>query len=187
MKNLNLATAKAGGYRPTMEYIQLLEGNFYATDATILIKIPFYEVIPRPLFDQLTEKYGAEMYFKGEDWKNSKAAKGCIFKFKPESDLIEISDNKKVIGFLPVFSSLEFSRIGKYPNCEAVLHKPDAQKEPIQELGIDPEILNTIYQVNNKKHIKLTFYGKNHAIRVDFHESEAQGVVMGMLLDKFNK
>ena len=186
MRNLHLATAKAGGYRPTMEFIQLLEGNFYATDATILIKIPFYEVIPRPLFDELTKKYGLEMYFRGEDWKNSKAAKGCIFKFKPESDLIEISDNKKVIGFLPVFSGSEFNKIGKFPNCDQVLHKPDAASEEIKELGIDPEILNNLYQVNNKKHIKLTFFGKNSAIKVNFHDSEAQGVIMGMLLDKFN-
>jgi len=134
----------------------------------------------------LTNKYGGEMYFKGDDWKNSKAAKGCIFKFKPESDLIEISDNKKVIGFLPVFSSNEFSKIGKFPNCEAVMHKPDATSEEIKELGIDPEILNSLYQVNNKKHIKLTFYGKNSAIKVNFHDSKAQGVIMGMLLDKFN-
>lgn len=187
MRNLNLITAKVD-FRPQFQYIQLLEGNFYATDAHILLKVPFYEVFPTPLFEELTAKFGAEMYFSGENWKDSKAAKGCIFKFLPESDLIEIFDNKKSLGFLQVIPANKFANIGKFPNCEQVIHKPDAPKRQAQQIGINPDLLSRLYMANNKKYLRLSFYGEseNSAIKVDFLDSDAVGILMPMLLDKFN-
>lgn len=182
MKALNLATAKKGSYRPALEYIQLLEGNFYATDANILIKIPFYEVIPRPLFDQLTEKYGAEMYFKGEDWKNAKMEKGCIFKLLPESNLIQVFDNKKSIGTLEIIPSDQFAKIAQFPNCENIMYKDNVQTEKMDFTCFNPDLLTNLYYANGKKFIKLAFYGANKMIRVHFADSEAYGVLMPMLL-----
>lgn len=181
MKALHLATAKKGSYRPAMEYIQLLNGHFYATDANILIKIPFYEVIPRALYEELTAKYGEEMYFKGEDWKNSKMEKGCIFKLLPESNLIQIFDNKKSIGTLEIISAPDFSKIATYPNCENILYKDDIQGEKMDLICFNPDLLSNLYYANGKKFIKLAFYGTNKMIRVYFKESEAYGVLMPML------
>jgi hypothetical protein len=186
MKALNLVCSKNEPFRPQMEYIRLLEGNFYATDAIILIKVPFYEVIPRPLFDELTEKYGAEMYFNAENWKNAKVEKGCIFKFKPESDLIEILDNKKSLGFLQVYKSSDFEKLySRYPNCDQVLHKEDAIKESLEAVCVNPDKLGALYSAMGKKDIKLTFYGPGKAIKVNFRESEAQAVIMPITLKDF--
>lgn len=187
MKALNLLCSKNEPFRKQFEYIRLLEGNFYATDAIILIKVPFYEVIPRPLFDELTAHFGGEMYFSAQNWKDAKVEKGCIFKFKPECDLIEVFDNKKSLGFLQVFSSSDFIKLyGTFPNCDNVLHKEDATKENIEAISINPDKLSLLYNAMGKKSIKLTFYGPNRAIKVNFKESEAQGLIMPILLTEFN-
>jgi hypothetical protein len=186
MKALNLVTAKNEPFRKQFEYIRLLEGNFYATDAIILIKVPFYEVIPRPLFDELTAHYGGEMFFSAQNWKDAKVEKGCIFKFKPECDLIEIFDNKKSLGFLQVIPSNDFVKLyGTFPNCDNVLHKYDAIKESLEAVSINPEKLSLLYAAMGKKSIKLTFYGTGKAIKVDFKESEAQAVIMPIHLSEF--
>jgi hypothetical protein len=185
MKALNLVCSKNEPFRPQMEYIRLLEGNFYATDAIILIKIPFYEVIPRPLFDELTEKYGAEMYFSAESWKASKIEKGCIFKLLPDTDLIEIFDNKKSLGFLQVVPSDKFANIGRFPNCDQVLHTSEAQTESLKAVSVNPDKLGALYSAMGKKDIKLTFYGSGKAIKANFRESEAQAVIMPITLKDF--
>ena len=187
MKALNLVCSKNEPFRKQFEYIRLLEGNFYATDAIILIKVPFYEVIPRPLFDELTAHYGGEMYFSSESWKGSRVEKGCIFKFKPEYNLIEIFDNKKSLGFLQVIPSNDFiKKEGNFPNCDAVLHKEDAITESLEATSVNPDKLSLLYNAMGKKSIKLTFYGSNRAIKVNFKESEAQGLIMPISLTEFN-
>jgi hypothetical protein len=185
MKALNLVCSKNEPFRQQMEYIRLLEGNFYATNAIILVKVPFNEVIPRPLFDELTEKYGAEMYFSAESWKASKIDKGCIFKLLPDTDLIEIFDNKKSLGFLQVVPSDKFANIGRFPNCDQVLHTIEAQTESIEALSINPDQLSAIYSSMGKKDIKLTFYGSGKAIKVNFKDSWAQGLIMPITLKDF--
>jgi hypothetical protein len=186
MKALNLVCSKNEPFRKQFEYIRLLEGNFYATDAIILIKVPFYEVIPRPLFDELTAHYGGEMYFSAENWKNAKMDKGCIFKFKPECNLIEVFDNKKSLGFLEVLPSNDFIKLnGTFPNCDNVLHKEDATKENIDAICINPEKLSLLYAAMGKKPIKLTFYGPHRAIKATFKDSEAQAVIMPIQLSEF--
>jgi len=186
MKALNLVCSKNEPFRPQMEYIRLLNGNFYATDAIILIKVPFSEVIPRPLFDELTAHFGDEMYFSAQNWKDAKVDKGCIFKFKPECDLIEIFDNKKSLGFLQVHKSSDFEKLySRFPNCDQVLHTSEAQTESLESVSINPDKLGALYSAMGKKDIKLTFYGPGKAIKANFRESEAQAVIMPITLDNF--
>lgn len=186
MKALNLVCSKNEPFRKQFEYIRLLEGNFYATDAIILLKVPFYEVFPRPLFDELTAKYGAEMYFSSSNWFGAKVTKGCIFKIVPDTDLIEVFDNKKSLGFLMVIPADKFANIGRFPNCDQVLHTSEAKTESLEALSINPNKLSLLFEAMGKKDIKLTFYGPGKAIKVNFRESEAQGLIMPISLTEFN-
>lgn len=177
MKALNLITDPKS-YREHFKYIQLREGYFYATNGHILLKLPDSEVFPANLLAELD----SEMYFEGSNWKDAKVA--SMATYRKVGDSFELLDNKmKFLGYLKPIKKEDFeNKLSKYPDCNNVLYKSVIQNEDTKEVALNPELLDTLYKANGKKHLKLGFYGQNKGIKVSFQESEAEGLLMPMLL-----
>jgi hypothetical protein len=178
MKALNLITSK-DSLRPQLQYIQLLDSFFNATDCHVLLKVPANEVMNEEILGQLPK----EAYFSSNDWKNSKIEKSAYLKLN--GSLIECLDRKfNTLGFLPFLTQEEFwSKAGKFPSFDQVIPN-DENKEEILNISINPELLNNLYCANGKDTLQLTFFGKGRGAKIKFKDSSAIGLIMPVTFEK---
>lgn len=179
MKKLHL-TASTDDLRPAMNYIQVKNGYCYSTDAHVLVKVPVAEVFG----DIFTNE--DEAYILAKDWKSQKVYAGVHF--RKENNLIKVLDKKyNQIGVLEYLTPEQFNNSlrGRFPDCEAVLYKPDAVPAAIDAIALDPEKLEAACKAISNSGIgyKLQFYGQNKAVKVTYHDSEAVAVVMPCMLN----
>lgn len=179
MKKLHL-TASTDDLRPAMNYIQVKNGYCYSTDAHVLVKVPVKEVFGDIFSNE------DEAYILAKDWKTAKVYAGVHF--RKENNLIKVLDKKyNQIGMLEYLTADQFNNSlrGRFPDCEAVLYKPDAVPAAIDAIGLDPVKLDSACKAISNSGIayKLEFYGQNRAVKITYHDSEAVGIVMPCILN----
>jgi hypothetical protein len=174
MKNLHLITKKII-HLTAFEYIQLKDGFFNVTNDHTALIVPQLEVFPESVLNQLPK----ECYFLGENWKSAKVSKG--FNFKINGTSIEVYDNKdKALGFCPFITEIENA---KYPNILQATPPENALQET-NCISVNPELLNQVYEANNRDIMRMQFTGEGKAVRITFLNSEAVGVIMPLRFEK---
>jgi hypothetical protein len=105
----------------------------------------------------------------------------ALFNFKVNETSIEVYDNKgRALGFCPFITEIEKKR---FPNILQAI-PPESALQEINYISVNPELLNQVYEANNRDVIRMQFIGEAKAVRITFLNSEAVGVVMPLRFEK---
>lgn len=157
MLPLHLATGynnKDAKYNPNYNYIVIMNGYAYATDAHILIKVPVNIAFP-----EISIAQDETFMIDTKEYEASKIYKNGAIVSRDGDRIINESNFMFPVKMLPLFTGLP-----KYDDAIPLFD----DLSPCEEIGIDPLLIDKIgASIGLKKATyKLIFHGKNKAIDV---------------------
>lgn len=170
---LHLATSKKDNFRKHLEFIQIKNGNIYATNCHILARIPVQDLFKNEFSKE------DEYYIHSEDWKKQGFYK--LTDFKKNGNLLEGYDNKwNLVGIIKMKNKEEFDNIGRFPDCESVIYKDDRQTEQVEKISFNPSLFLDLAEALGEplNQLTLSFYGIYKAIKVSPKNSQKVGILM---------
>jgi hypothetical protein len=184
MKKIHTLCATPDNLRPAMEYLEISNGFVYGTDAHILAKIPQNEIFGTDFFP--TDK---KFYIEGKQWKAQKMYQATYFReisdFSVSGMLMAFDKKMNVLGICQFYTEQDFEyKVGKFPDCEAVLYKNDSKPFSIDSIGFNPELYSRLTEAleDKMKTFKLSFFGQNRAILVQHTSPEEFTKGIGIMM-----
>jgi hypothetical protein len=157
--------------RPAMMHIQVKEGQVYATNAHVLIKLPVEEV-----FGENIIANDEELYFLGSLWAASKMDKAASVE---RDGLIFYSKNNKGLTIGTIVAVTADKINGQYPAVNVVIPTIESAKD-IPCIGINPLRLVDLCSAisSNMEAFRYVFFGQTKSTIVINTESKGLGLIM---------
>lgn len=174
MKKLHLVTGN-DDLRPSMTYIQVLNGFCYATNGHVLVKIPISEV-----FGPDIVLPNEEIYFSGDQWKKQNFSKAI--RIIRENNIFKAFDKKGLlIGIIEAKTNEVFkNEVGRFPECEIVI--PINELDNINNISFNHKLYFDIVECFNLEVplFYMEFRGEKKGIMIKNSNGQSEGI--GLLM-----